>query len=489
MNKKIKRIISLALIMGAFSAVAPVNYLNLITTKAYAYNSSDDIAFLQDIDLNHGTLNFSKTRTSYDVNVSGSVDQIDLTADPEDSDYEVTIDGETKTGQWTKTIDLKKGKNKIAVKSKDSVGDNGPITYYVNITRGSSSNNDEEEEDVYLDNITLSDGDISFSRNKTTYNVNVAQSVSEIRVKADPENVDEDVVTINGVTVDEEDKYRKTIALNNGKNVVTIVVEDNDGENGNEKTYTLNINRGGSTTAATSVGEIDNTQDDIYLDDLVLEDGTVPISFRPKVSSYAVDVKEDWEDIIIKASPDDDDYTVRINGDKASYDGGFRKRVTLDKGKNVIKIKVSNEEEYDENDKNDEYKERTYTLTVYRGTSQGSASVNSNSSNSQAAVKANQWVNNNGKWVYNDALGNPLKNIWFFDKNYGRNYYLQDDGTMATGWVSYNGQWYHTDGSGAMQTGWINDNGTWYYLDSSGVMLSNTTVGIYKLGPSGAWVK
>jgi FOG: Glucan-binding domain (YG repeat) len=71
----------------------------------------------------------------------------------------------------------------------------------------------------------------------------------------------------------------------------------------------------------------------------------------------------------------------------------------------------------------------------------------------------------------------------------GAKYYLEKDGIMVIGWKSLNGRWYYFDGSGAMNTGWINDNGTWYYCNQAGIMLFNTTVGGYKLGPSGAWIK
>lgn len=478
MNKKIKRIISLTLAIGTFSVIAPASNLDLFATKAYAYNTSDDVAFLKDIDVNHGSLNFSKTRTSYDIKLNSDVETIDITANPDKSTYDVTIDGEKKTGQWTKTIKLDKGRNKITIKSEDS-GENGPITYYVNVYRGGTSKSSSDDDEVYIDNITLSDGDISFSRTKKSYDINVAQSVSEIRIKADPDDVDDDVVTINGVTVDGEDKYRKTVALSSGKNVVTIVVEDNDGENGNKETYTLNIYRGGSVATTTTTGEIDDNQDSIYLDDIVIEDGTVPISFRPRVTSYAVDVKKDWENVIIKAVPQDDDRIVRVNGNKLSYDGKFRTQLALKEGKNVFEVKVTNEDEYDSKDDSSDavkYKQRTYTLTVYRGTSQGTAagitSTNTanNNTNVNANIKVSQWVSNNGKWQYNDALGNSLKNMWFLDKS-----------------TSY---WYYLDANGDMKTGWIQDgSGNYYYLYPNGSMASNTTIGAYKLGSNGAWSK
>ena len=117
------------------------------------------------------------------------------------------------------------------------------------------------------------------------------------------------------------------------------------------------------------------------------------------------------------------------------------------------------------------------------------------------------WVkDSNGRWSYNNADGTKYKG-WL--NNNGAKYYLETDGIMVIGWKQLDGKWYFLDGSGAMRTGWINSNGTWYFLDDSGIMktgwindngtwyycnesgamLSNTIVGGYKLGPSGAWIK
>lgn len=466
MNKKIKRIIAMTLALSAFSAIGSTKDFNLMTKEVYAYSSSDDVAFLSDIDLDHGSISFSKTKTSYTETVSSSVGEIQITADSESSAYNVTIDGETKTGSWTKTVDLSSGRNTIRVRVEDPSGVNDPITYYLYITRASSSSSSSNnDDDVYLDNITLSNGSISFSKKTKSYDVSVASNINEIRIKAEPEYSDS-TVKIDGTEVDESDKYRKTVSLNQGKNVIKINIEDGD----NERTYTLNIYRGTSIPTV-SVGQVDDTQDEIYLDDLILDDGDVPVSFRPKVSAYAVDIKDSHDSIIIKAEPEDNDNVVRINGDKA--DSSYRKRVYLDQGKNVIKIRISNEDDYNSDD--DDYEKRDYTLTVYRGTSQGtstgttSTNVVSNNANINVNTKVNQWVNTNGKWQYNDAVGNALKNMWFFDKNYGAWYFLDELGYMKTGWIQ--------DGSGK-----------WYYLYPSGAMAYNTVINGYKLGPNGNWI-
>lgn len=490
MNKKIKRIIAMSLAVTAFSVVSPVKYLNF-NNMAYASSDDDDVSieesYLDDLDISGESISFSEKKTDYTIKIDEDTDSIVVKAKAKDADDEIKINGDevalNSSKVAEKEIKLDKGRNLIRIKLVTD--DYGLRTYNLVVNRGSASqsNSDTSDDGLYLNNIDLSDGNLSFSRDETSYKVNVNSSINEIRIAADPYD-DNDEVKINGVKAYKDDDYRRTVQLNNGQNEITIDLEDNAG---NEKTYTLSINRGGTSEGDTSE-TIDNTQDPIYLDNIVIQDGSVPLNFKPKVTSYSVDVKDDLDNILIKAKPEYDNL-VRVNG--SNCESPYVRKVDLTEGKNTITIKVNNGNTYDKGD--DKYEERVYTLTVYRGTSQGTSQSASQQNNGQdkssSEAKINKWINTNGKWQYNDAIGNPLKSTWYFDKNYGKNYYFKEDGTMATGWVSYNGNWYYSDNSGAMKIGWLKDsNGSWYYLYSSGVMAKNTTVDGYKIGSNGAWI-
>ncbi|PEO52056.1 C39 family peptidase [Bacillus pseudomycoides] len=84
------------------------------------------------------------------------------------------------------------------------------------------------------------------------------------------------------------------------------------------------------------------------------------------------------------------------------------------------------------------------------------------------------WFQDNGNWYYLDPSG-IMKTEWIEDK--GNWYYLDPSGgAMKTGWVEIKGNWYYLDPSGIMKTGWFQSNGKWYYLDTKpgnnqGVML------------------
>lgn len=104
----------------------------------------------------------------------------------------------------------------------------------------------------------------------------------------------------------------------------------------------------------------------------------------------------------------------------------------------------------------------------------------------------NQWASDAaGKWYFLDASG-VAKTGWYQNAA-GKWFLLGTDGAMLTGWQQDGGNWYYlnpVNSDGGMVTGWFKDTtGTWYYTDGSGKMLSNTTVGGYTLGASGAWVQ
>ncbi|BCZ46745.1 hypothetical protein psyc5s11_28120 [Clostridium gelidum] len=392
MNKNIKKVIAVALIISAFNAIIPASNFNLMTTKAYA--SSGDLTNINVKTSSGGTI---KTYSEDDYKSKNEVDDSEMNDDgtyyAKTSSDKIKIstsgvssshvrifkskNSSTKGIKTSSTIELSTGSTTtFTIRTYDddpgtvNYSDDSFVSEYIIKVEciGSSSDSDSEQGDVYLNSIYLSDGDLSFSKSTSTYNVNVAESISEINITAKPdcdsEYYDDYEVKIDGTTVNVDDKFKKSVSLSKGKNEIKITVEDNDNE---IRTYTLNIIRGVTTT--------------------------------------------------------------------------------------------------------------TNTNTSNTGTTVATT------------VKANQWIQINGLWQYNDSIGNVVKNSWFYDRNYGKNYYLQADGYMVTGWLSNNGKWYYLGSDGGMKTGWQLVSGTWYYLDSQGVMAYNTTIGGYKLGASGAWIR
>ncbi len=521
MNKGIRCLISATLIIGIFSVLEPGRYINVMNIKAYA----DSDIYLKGISVTDGDpIELNSSKKTYSTDVPNVDTEVAIRVTTNNKNDKVTIDGNSnpeKQGdtKFKETVSLDKGVNTFDIKVESEDGEK-EREYTLKIDRGGKQSSDSDS--VFLDNISLDFGDLVFSKDVTSYDVNVDENVDELRIKADPEN-NNYIVRIDGIKVTDDDKFRREVKLSEGENSISIEVED-DEDDENTKTYTLNVYRGENPSKDNTNANVkfDNDQDPIYLDDIVLDDDDVKYTpnFNKKITSYSVDVPETSEDIIVKGEPENGSNIVKINGTTA--DSKNRKRVSLTKGKNVIEIQVNTDCDEDDDDK--DYEKRIYTLTVYRGTSEGTSSTanasneqnasaagsnNSQSTASSNTSKCNQWINVNGKWQYNDSTGNPIKNTWYLDRDYGKYYFLDQNCNMATGWLSSNGNWYYLDQSGAMvtgwkqlganwyyldsqgkmKTGWIKDaSGKWYYLNESGTMAVNTVIGNYKIGADGVWL-
>lgn len=290
----------------------------------------------------------------------------------------------------------------------------------------------------------------------------------------------------------------------------------------------LILGLGNTPVYASSDDDDDDFYEEAYLDGIYLSDGD--IDFSKEDTYYNIIVDKDVEKITVKAKPEDDDYIVEINGESVEEDDDYEKTISLDEGNNTINIYVESDDE-----------DETYTLNIYRGEKfYVSDSPNGTSTGKTNQIqdfivriegsKFNAWNRVNGKWMYVDGTGAVLKNQWWFDKNTGINYHLDEDGYRTTGWFTDNNNWYYFNDNGEMQTGWVclnknwyylnksgvmkkgwledsagnwyylensgtmktgwveNSDGKWYYLDSTGKMIKNSTVNGYKMGSDGSLV-
>lgn len=248
MDKKIKRIIAFTLAISAFSIIEPIKHFNLINTVEA--NAEVRGAELEKISMGRGSINFKHNKTEYSLTLDSSVEELEVRARPKESDAEVKINGKevSESGNYESVVNLDKGKNTITIKVQNG---SKKKTYTVVVIRGKI----EEEKQIYLSDISLSTGNLDFSKEITSYNIDVEQNVKEISVKAKPEDKKYDV-EIDRVTANDDNNYKKTVSLDNGNNVIKIRIEDDDDH---EKVYTLNINRGGaSTTTNTSANASNN---------------------------------------------------------------------------------------------------------------------------------------------------------------------------------------------------------------------------------------
>ncbi|MBE6089724.1 MAG: cell wall-binding protein [Clostridium beijerinckii] len=294
--------------------------------------------------------------------------------------------------------------------------------------------------------------------NKTSFNLSTIETkAADIRVFVGNENIKL------------SDIYGKiNIAEGQSK---TIYIRLYDSKNASDSNYSLEyelvVEREMNDEDSVIDGDTEETiddntitlknYDDIYLNRLVLFDpnsNKIDFSFDKTEPVQNINVDENISYINVKAVPEQQSYKLSINDkDLDPSDGKDTRLVSLDEGKNIIKIRIINSDR----------KTREYYLVVTRGNS----SLVSSNNNTTATNQSSQIVQAEACWQYRKA-----------------------DGTIAVGWTLIGNDWYYFDASGAMKTGWIKDSsGKWYYLRESGTMAKNTTIDGYKLGPDGTYTK
>jgi len=269
MNKKnIERTISIALALSLIYTVMP-SILNFGTTAVYAASSS---GYITDVNL--------ETNKDKTVNV--------YTKSSYKSDYKLSkIDGKAPTSLYAKVgsnvskikvtdinlgtdcdkVKIYKGDTEVdedeevkissslTLKLKAYNGSDLKETYSLKVEKEDS--NDNNNDDIYLDDLSLSyDGDdinFNFDKKKSSYDINVKNKVSSVKVEAKPEDSDY-TVKINGSKVDDSDDWTDKVLLSEGVNTITVKIKDDDS---NDREYTLNITRE-SSSASSSTGSTSN---------------------------------------------------------------------------------------------------------------------------------------------------------------------------------------------------------------------------------------
>lgn len=229
---------------------------------------------------------FSEDNTVYDITVESNVEKIKIEGVKKDNKSTISGDiGEKK---------LDYGNNKYTIIVTSESGDK--YTYTLNINRI-----DERSSINTLKTLTLSAGELSFNSSVVDYTVNVDNDVEKI--------------TITSSLTDPKSKYvvdykNKEVELIEGSNKIEIKVVSEKGE---EKTYTLNINR--ALSSNNSLKSIKVNDEKIKL----LENEFI----------YSVEVENDVDEVVVEAVANDEKATVKLD-----------EKYLLEVGENEINIKV-----------------------------------------------------------------------------------------------------------------------------------------------------
>ncbi len=245
---------------------------------------------LNSLSIKEQQINFNKDTTTYSFTTN--LDAITISATPTDSNAKVSGTGR---------INLNYGSNQIKVVV--TAEDGSKKEYTLNVTR-----NDNRSSNNNLKNLSVSDGKISFVESKTTYSVEVDSKVESITINADLSDSKASFVQGYGP---------RKVNLNYGANKVLIKTKS---ENGQEKTYTININRK------------DDRSNNNFLKEIELSSGKIKLN-KDK-TEYKVSVPYETQSFDINAKAEDEKSKIEIVGEKE-----------LQLGENIFTIKVTAENE------------------------------------------------------------------------------------------------------------------------------------------------
>ena len=269
---------------------------------------------LSSLSLSNGTLSpsFNSSTTSY----TSSVDAASTVISAKVADSTAKVSG-------TGTKSLKYGKNTFNVVVTSEAGTTK--TYVVVITRKDTRSNN-----AYLKSLSTNVGNISFKKDTTTYNLNVATNIKSASISATLEDSKASFVSGYGP---------RTVNLNYGKNAVVVKVK---AENGSIKTYTINITRE------------DNRSTNNLLSSLTISNTS--IVFDKNTFNYNISVPYEITNVTIDAIAEDSRSKVVVNNRD------------LIVGDNIVTIVVTSENGA----------ERIYTLNIKRLTEAEKMSDNNN---------------------------------------------------------------------------------------------------------------
>lgn len=204
-------------------------------------------------------------------------------------------------GYGPREVNLNYGRNNILVKTKKNQDDIKTYTLIVD-------RDDNRSKENRLKNLFVSNAKIDFEPNKNTYNVNVGKNVEEI--------------AINGTLMDNKAYFvygyePRKVKLSEGLNVVFLKIKSEDG---NERQYKVNIFKNNTETK--------NQDDTLKLDSLSVSKGT--IDFKDDKDKYNLEVNESIDKIDVYAFANRKDVDIDISGNE-----------NLKIGKNIIKIKLT----------------------------------------------------------------------------------------------------------------------------------------------------
>ena len=264
---------------------------------------------------------FNASTTSYSVNVASGVGSVTVTAQAQDAGATVSINGQTTTSLL---VTLNAAGQSTLVTIEVTAPNLTQKTYTVLVHRAALGGNNNLQSLTVTSSPTAGPLTPAFNASTTSYSVNVASGVGSVTVTAQAQDAGA-TVSINGQTT------TSLLVTLNAAGQSTLVTIEVTAPNGNQKTYTVTVNRaaivlsGNNNLSALAVSA----------------EALVPV-FDAATTSYNVAAPIGTVDTTVTATVEDSTATLTINNLPATS-GAPSASIPLVGGLNSIPIVVTAE--------------------------------------------------------------------------------------------------------------------------------------------------
>ena len=285
-------------------AVTVTSTENVIRTyQVVVTREENDEARLSNLQVSGSTLNPIFNKDTYEYSITSTNTNLEIKATPIDNEATYEIINGTNLEVGTSDVIIR-----VTAKNKKNIKD-----YTIHVDRKASDNNNLKSLDI--DDVTITP---EFSKTTTVYYATVPRNVNNIQINAEAEDRN---AIVDGIGNEE---------LEVGTNYKEITVTSESGKN---KVYTIIITR--------------TPNDNTYLKNLTVSEGTLSPSFEKTNNNYSVTVPYETEEILVDGLLEDD--TSIVSGlDKYKLDVGDNKInivVTSEKGTiNTYTVTVTRED-------------------------------------------------------------------------------------------------------------------------------------------------
>ncbi len=265
---------------------------------------------------------FKEDTKTYDIAVGTNVTKIKIEGTKKDSRSTISGDGE-------KQVQYGANKYEITVTSESGAKN----TYTINVNRPDSRSSVNT-----LKTLTITPGEITFNASVTEYTVNVENEVEKVTITSSLTDAKSKYVT---------DYQNKEVSLVEGSNKIEIKVVS---ERGEEKTYTLNINRALSSNNSLKTLKVNDEKIELVENEF----------------TYNLTVENDVNEVTITAIPTSDKATVKLDetyplvigeneiiikvkaasGQEALYTINITRKKVLSKESVLVSLKIEDYEIY-----------------------------------------------------------------------------------------------------------------------------------------------